>query len=82
MRDFGWPGCTALREFSQNEGFVDLCWPGKAMEHNRTTKYRTKLHSHQVMCLHSLSKGEVIEGKSTKIAQIRDQVIDAQPHTD
>ena len=45
------------------------------MEHNRTTKYRTKLHSHQVMCLHSLSKSEVIEGKSTKIAQILDQVI-------
>ena len=44
------------------------------MEHNRITKYRTKLHSHQVMCLHSLSKSEVIEGKSTKIAQIRDQV--------
>ena len=45
------------------------------MEHNRTTKYRTKLHSHQVMCLHSLSKSEVIEGKSTKIAQILDEVI-------
>jgi len=60
----------------------DLCWPGKAMEHNGTTQYRTKLHSHQVMCLHSLSKSEVIEGKSTKIAQIRGQVIDAQPHTD
>jgi len=32
------------------------------------------MHSHQVMCLHSLSKSEVIEGKSTKIAQILDQV--------
>ena len=30
---------------------------------------------HQVMCLHSLSKGDVIEGKSTKIAQILDEVI-------
>ena len=45
------------------------------MEHNRTTKYRTKLHSHQVMCLHSLSKSEFIEGKSTKIAQILHEVI-------
>ena len=40
------------------------------------------MHSHQVMCLHSLSKSDVIEGKSTKIAQILDEVIDAQPHTD
>ena len=59
----------------------DLCWPENAMEHNGTTKNEGK-KSLQVMCLHSLSKSEVIEGKSTKIAQILDEVIDAHPHTD
>ena len=53
------------------------------------------MHSHQVMCLHSLSKSEVIEGKiaqildevimhshiQTKLDPIWSEVIDAQPHT-
>jgi len=33
MRDFGWPGCTALREFSQNEGFV-LAWKSHGTQWN------------------------------------------------
>ena len=61
-----WPGCTALR---------DLGWPGKAMEHNGTTKTELKFTAIRPCAYTACQKGGVIEGKSTNIAQILDEVI-------
>jgi len=60
----------------------DFCWPGKAMEHNGTTKTELKCTAIRSCACTAGQKSGFIEGKSTKIAQILDEVTDTQPNTD
>ena len=53
----------------------DLCWPGEAMEHTSTTTTELKCTAMRSCACTGCQKSGVIEGKSTKIAQILDELI-------